>query len=197
MAFPFIKTFFRQEPSNIWFVLGPSGAGKTYFCEFLQKHYNWRHINVDEPYPPNGDGLDKMKLRKTWNRFFFKFRGRPLVNKIRRKFASSTRSSIVLSFPSDYVVDANHIRAIKGHVKIVYLYGKQQSCLNAFLERECVSGRFLDEEHWRHHNLHLYQALDGTSLRPWIIEVFQKNGTRKSMAALYDEIEALSDSSPL
>jgi len=197
VACRFIKTFFRQEHSNIWFVLGPSGAGKTYFCEFLQNHLNWLHINVDEPYPPDGDGLDRMKLRKTWNQFFFKLRGRPLVNKIRKKFASSVRSSIVLSFPSDYVVDANHIRAIQRHVKIVYLYGKQQSCLNAFLEREYANGRSLGEEHWRHHNLHLYEALDGTSLRPWVIEVFQKDGTRKSMATLYNEVEALWDSPPL
>lgn len=123
-----------------------------------------------------------------WNQFFFKFRGRPLVSKIRNKFASPTHSRIVLSFPSDYVLDINHIRAINSHVKIIYLYGNQQRCLNAFLQRERLSGRCFDEEHWQHNNHKLYEALDGQALRPWGVEAFHQDGTRKSTAMLYDEI---------
>ncbi len=193
MIFTFRGRPCRPEPLNIWFVLGPSGVGKTHFCEYLQNQHDWLHIDLDETYPPRGDGTtDKMELKETCNQFFLKFRRRPMLSQIRKKLASSGRSHTVLSFPSNDVLNANHIRAIKNRVRIVYLYGNQQRCLDAFLERERISGRCLDEEHWKFYNHELYETLNDSALRPWIIEAFQKDGTRKSTDMLYDEIIGLS-----
>jgi|WetSurMetagenome_2_1015567.scaffolds.fasta_scaffold266787_1 hypothetical protein len=187
MAFAFIRNFIN---TNILFILGPSGVGKTTFCEYLSNQHNWIHLNHDDndPQLPNKNQLE---IEKELNLFVSNFNVWPLYCKIRNKFMWRTRPGIVLSFPSNFLISANHIRAAKGYFKILYLYGNQQNCLNAFNERERLNGRNFSEYHWHYYNRKTYEALDCPSLRPWIIEAFHQNGTRKSMAKIYDKIVSI------
>lgn len=184
MAFAFIRNFIHL---NIVFILGPSGAGKTTFCEYLSDQHNWIHMNHDDNDPrlPNKNPLE---IEEELELFVSGFKVRPLYRKIRNEFMWRTRPGIVLSFPSNFVISVDHIRAAKGYFKILYLYGNQQNCLNAFHERERLISRDFGEDHWRYYNHKTYEALDGPGLRPWIIDAFHQDGTRKSMAKIYEQI---------
>lgn len=184
MAFGFIRNFIHP---NILFILGPSGVGKTTFCEYLGNQHNWIHFNHDDndPHLPNKYPLE---IEQELNLFVSHFKVRPLYCKIKNRFMWHARPGIVLSFPSNILISANHILAAKGYFKIFYLYGNQQNCLSAFNERERLKDRNFGEDHWRHYNCRTYEAMDGPSLRPWIIGAFHQNGSRKSTAEIYDEI---------
>ena len=192
MAFGLRKIKSKKNNNNIWFILGPSGVGKTTFAEYLANHQNWLHLDFDRPRKPRGDNVDRLKMWKQLDNFFFKFKKRPLLRAIRKKVAPlSDATGIVLSFPSDYVASPDHISAISDYVKTFYLYGNRQLCLDAFLDREQTTGRQLGEEYWKEHNRAMYESLDSCGLHPWIVHAFHDNGdVRKSTETLFSEIAA-------
>lgn len=195
--FELIKKLRKQNTKNIWFILGPSGAGKTSLGEYLASQHHWLHMDLDQLHNPKGDGIDKLKLRKEWDQFYFNLESGPLVSAIRKKNMLRRYSGIIMSFPSDYVLSPNHISAINEGVKIFYLYGNRRICLSAFLERERLTGRRLGEEHWWHHNRSMYEALDSPDLCPWIVWAFHENdNTRKSHEMLYRQMAAMAPHLP-
>ncbi len=98
-VFELIKNLRKQNTKNIWFIFGPSGAGKTSLGEYLTSQHNWLHLDIDQLHGPKGDGIDKLKLRREWDQFYFNFEVGPLVSAIRKKICCIGIRALLCPFP--------------------------------------------------------------------------------------------------
>ena len=182
-----IYDFFR--PRKIWFILGLSGAGKTYFSDYLAKRDNLLHINIDE------HGIDRYGLRPAWELFERTKATAPLVEAITEHYQKAAKSGAVLSFASDYIIRRESIAVLKNDVRIIYMSGARENCLMSFLEREEKTPRVPAEknktDHWNIHNEKLLQQIYMPDLTPYTVDVFIESGTRKPIERIYREAKSI------
>jgi adenylate kinase family enzyme len=170
----------------IWFVLGPSGAGRSTFCEWLGSKTEWRHYEID---CWGVDGIDLHELRAEWDLFLNAGKIHPLAGEIGRRVAEARKEHAVLSFPSQLVLRSVRLRAAaEAGIRVVYLYGSPQDCLNSFLEREGMNGRNLTAEHWKRFNVCLYQEISKPEYAKHIVSAFANGGVRKTCAEIFAEM---------
>ncbi|MBI4530883.1 MAG: hypothetical protein HY709_05110 [Candidatus Latescibacteria bacterium] len=102
--------FFRFTKRNVWFILGPAGAGKSTFSKYLAHRKNWLHLEIDQfSINERGtciydeEGIAIHGLRRKWDLFYKEKEGKPIVRKIRQKYGTAKKDGAVLSFPSTIV----------------------------------------------------------------------------------------------
>jgi len=72
-------------------------------------------------------------------------------------------------------------------IVVVVLYGTGAECMDAFLARECATGRGLGVDHWITNNRDIYAEFSRPDYAPYRVAAFD-NGRHRSRAALVDEI---------
>ena len=162
----------------IWFILGISGAGKSYFSELAAQKLSWFHYEID--LAPH-DGITHWGFRTEWDIFLQNNQIEPLVQSISARSCKDNCAGSILSFPSNLIAclsEQQVARALQS-VKLIVLSGPENLCRNAFLQREQESGRRLNEEHWTANNKNLYPFLQYSWIAPHVFDTFLPDGSRK------------------
>ena len=168
---------------TVWFILGISGAGKSYFSSYVAEHLSFVHFEIDQT--PH-DGIDHFGFRAEWSHYFSTGDVSPLRTEIQRRFCGACQGA-VLSFPSNLVacLNARHISGLLGTVKLVILSGTPENCRRSFWEREEQMARSLPPDHWETNNFHLYSAMERPWLAPSVINVFTTSGVRRTTSEVF------------
>jgi hypothetical protein len=177
----------------IWLILGPSGAGKTSFGQFLATEKNWLNLEIDQfthPGDPPVDGINYHHLRAPWDRFYAHHDASDLHSEISTRIACQEKVGCILTFPSGVVLSTAHLQASIMFLSVWVLYGTAADCMQAFLKREAVLSRGLDLNHWINNNWQTYFLFSLPPLGPHRVNVFTPQGDRRSHADTFDELAA-------
>lgn len=181
---------------KIWFILGLSGAGKTYFANYLSKKQRWLHMDIDRlcilGSNAYGDGLDNYKLKKVWSDFIVDKVAAPLVRAITDHYRSAQKDGAVLSFPSNYVIGTEDIKRIEKDIRVTYLFSSRENCLKAFLNREKARPMVPPGKdkgaHWNEYNTDMLCHLSVPCPASCKVDTFYETGVRKAAERIYTEI---------
>jgi len=175
----------------IWFVLGPSGTGKSSFGEYLANIKNWYHLEIDQ-FDNNGkDVIDIHGLRQDWDVYYYKHDPRGLLKELKKRAKESGKSNCVLTFPGNLVLLTDHISAVADNIKIIYLYGSAARCITAFLKREKETHRNLGLDHWITNNSDSYIKMSEPEFESNRVYVWTNNGERRQHEDIFAEISKL------
>ena len=172
---------------KIWFVVGVSGAGKSYFSEYAAGHFGFFHYEIDQT--PH-DGITHFGLRSQWDKFLDEFGSAAQIKELTKRSCVSGCPGAILSFPANLVgyLTADHLASLAGKAKLVVLTGEPELCKRAFLKREHETGRNYSASVWEANNRPLYDAMAQEWMAPYLIEVFDKNGDRKTVENLVEAV---------
>lgn len=165
-----------------WVIGGPSGVGKSSFCHFMESR-GWLHLETDI-HPE--DGMIQLKLLEPWTALVEELNPQPLVKFLQTH--AKGRRGVVMSLSSCLAPPVEALRQSRGLLKFAFLHGVEQTCLEAFVEREKESGRNLPESHWHLNNRQILSALADPGYQPYLVEAFHPDGSRKSCEELFRSI---------
>ena len=139
-----------------YFLLGPSGVGKTTFGDWLQDNRQYLHIPVDRGDQDNG--LVTEGLIELWNKLL---EGAPPFNsELEDRARTKGENGCVLTFYSvDFLTPHAIDRLAKDNIAVWYLYGPKELCIESYVRRENRPDR--DRAFWCQNN-RLYEK-DGRS----------------------------------
>ncbi|HEX5273594.1 MAG TPA: hypothetical protein VFW33_24025 [Gemmataceae bacterium] len=189
-----------DEP--ILVILGPSGAGKTHFSDYMGAQKGMVHINLDQ----DGDAALKEGVKAGWEALTTKYlalRGpQQFVEDIRRRISSSGVKGAVVTCTSGVMpsirpgatgwhFSQEYISSLlDSGVCTVVLYGTQNDCRNSFLQREKQTGRNIGgPEFWQGNNAAWYDP-DQFSVQAFgalMVQAFA-DGIHRDEEALFEEI---------
>ena len=172
---------------NIWFVVGVSGAGKSHFSEYAAGHLGFFHYEIDQT--PH-DGISHFGLRTQWDKFLDEFEAGPLIKELTKRSCMSGCPGAILSFPANLisVLTSDHVDALKGKARLIVLTGEPDLCKKWFLQRERETGRNYSASVWEANNRPLYAVMGQPWLSPFLLNVFDAGGGRKTVKALVDTV---------
>lgn len=172
----------------IWFILGPSGTGKSSFGEYLAKIKNWYHLEIDQF---DKNGIDIHGLRQDWDAYCYKHDPSGLLKEIERRAKESGKFNCILTFPGNLVLSTDHISAVSDNIKIIYLYGSAARCITAFLKREQEMHRKLGLDHWITYNYATYIKMSEPEFEANRVYVWTHNGERRRHEDIFAEISKI------
>ena len=118
-----------------YFLLGPSGVGKTWFGNWLQDEREYLHILIDRP--DGKDGLKEEGLDELWNKGLAAFAG-----ELQNRAETEGKNGCVLTVPSVNVFQVEFIDQLARHgIEVRYLYCPKEKCVEAFIDREERAGQ--------------------------------------------------------
>jgi shikimate kinase len=170
----------------IWFILGPSGVGKSSFGRHLAVNRNWLHLEIDQF--PTGDGIDIHGLRQEWNEFYDRKNPVALIAKLTQHTSAKNKNHCVLTFPSGVVLSDEHVRSSSDQIQTIYLYDSAAHCIRAFLDRERRSKRNLGVDHWMTNNRTSYFLMSTPVFEPSRVHVFTHSGARRTHDDVFVEL---------
>src|SRR5690242_20206779 len=100
-----------------YFILGPSGSGKSYIAERLAGSINGLWLEADI-WPPPRDGIGELSLRSEWDAFLRLEDAAAMFEEFDRR-----AKSVVLSLPGYPILNASHAKLAKDRARIIYLTG--------------------------------------------------------------------------
>jgi hypothetical protein len=155
-----------------YFLLGPSGVGKTTFGDWLQNNRQYHHLAVDRGDEPNG--LTAEGLIELWNKVLQA--PAPFATKLQDRAETEGKKGCVLTFPSVTFFAPGWVDHLAKHSMAVrYLYGPKESCIEAFVSREKRPGR--DRTFWSAVNGN-YEAMGSSQLAPYRANIIRSSGER-------------------
>jgi hypothetical protein len=176
-----------------YFLLGPSGVGKTRFGDWLEAERKYHHMRVD-----NGDQDSELgkepTLLKLWMQGNPKspFETSPSFIELAEPFsnelqkcaqANGKKNGCVLTFWSYIVFAPSEIDALAKHnIVVKYLYGPKEKCIDAAFSRDAAKWSHDKDRaraHWCEHNK-TYQRMGGPGLSSYRADVFKPSGDRLS-----------------
>lgn len=182
-----------------YFLLGPSGVGKTHFGNWLEIERGYHHIRVD-----NGEGNElqeqEPRLWKLWVRGNPKtpFETSPLFLEVAGSFSDELKkcaeahgkeSGCVLTFWSYTVFGPGEINSLAKHSIIVrYLYGSEEKCIEDSFIRDAAKwshDKVRARAHWCKHN-RTYQRMGGPGLAEYRVDVIEPSGRRLNETEIAD-----------
>jgi adenylate kinase family enzyme len=168
---------------HIVFILGPSGAGKSTLAEQLAARLGFLFCEIDQ-FPADGIGI--LELRREWDEFLARAAPDNLLSELVRRARAAGKAGAVVAFPSTVVLSPEHLRALRGKVRVAYLTGTEQQCRDAFLDRERRVARGLDASHWERNNKRVFEFLKTSEGSKLAVNVFTDDGARRKI----EDIEA-------
>ena len=166
----------------ILFLLGPSGVGKTTLGQWVSEDLDLLWIEIDRF--PDGDGIDLANLRTEWDAFWNVCDAGVIATTLRERVLAKGACGAILTFPSLVVFSAEHLECLEqAGIRVLVLYGAEETCLAAFLQRERESGRNLSKEQWLHNNSHIQKRLGESSYERYRLMAFEA-GRFRSRATL-------------
>ncbi len=171
-----------------YFILGPSGSGKSYVAQKIADAKNALHLEIDL-WPPR-DGMEEHALKPQWDSFREGFNFGLLNAELSRRSAALGASGCVLSLPGFPILRVGHAERTGGQAKIIYLIGTPGQCLDSFLAREKETGRNLDMVHWAKNSVGFFPELQRADIQPLCIPCFDANGRRRAAADIIKDIDS-------
>ena len=156
-----------------YFLLGPSGVGKTTFANWLEANREYLHIAVDRGDDPSA--LITKGLIEQW----VKLRNgdpAPFASELQKRAETAGKKGCVLTFWSVIFYPPDGVELLATHnIAVRYLYGPKRKCIEAFVDRENRPER--DETFWSSVNLH-YENMGGPELVAYRADVIKPSGER-------------------
>jgi hypothetical protein len=176
----------EQRSFLVWLILGPAGAGKSSFGEWIATKRNWLHLEVDRA---DGDGIDLNNLRREWDDFWQRTDASPLRKVLRRRCIDADKAGSVLTFASNLVLSVDQIAAARQEgIETFYLYGSAAHCIASFLKREKQTGRRFGLDHWLRNNHRQYMRISEPLFAPCRIHVFTPAGARRAHLKVFESL---------
>jgi hypothetical protein len=174
-----------------YFLLGPSGVGKTWFGNWLEAERGYHHIRVDDG--DRGSELQKEpRLWRSWNRGDHRvFEASPTFIEVAAPFSDGLqkcaetkgKKGCVLTFWSYTVFPPKDIDVLAKHNIVVrYLYGPKEKCIDAAFTRDTAKWSHDEDRaraHWCEHNK-TYQRMGGPGLSDYRADIIEPSGKRLS-----------------
>ncbi len=163
----------RVKP--IIFVLGPSGVGKSYLSEKLEKNkFLYVHIDTDRgerTFAANG-------FPSEWDNDFHKVDPAHLVGVLRDRLDNKQAGAIV-SFPTVHVFTPEKlVEAAQLGVTPVVLWGKQEDCVRAAEKRIKKKGKTFNLSRYEQQNGPAFRAYGRPEYDAFKVEAFREGGSR-------------------
>lgn len=165
-------------------ITGPSGVGKSSFCEFLQSQ-SWLYLEADQE---GRNGIDELRLRQEWDDFWGGGNARPLAGELKRRMTEGNYNAVVLSLPSGAIPSPELMQKAKDLLAIRILYADPRYCLRSFIERERRTGRGLSSEHWDQNNQEVFKKISTSSYHWLLVDVFEADGERVPWSEVLSKI---------
>src|SRR6266508_2147059 len=155
-----------------YFILGPSGSGKSYVAENLATSIDALWLEADQQHE---DGITALGLRSEWNAFDKLGVYEPICDEFDLRAKAENRKAVVLSLPGFPILTTAHAELAKGRARTIYLSGTPGQCLDSFLRREKATGRNLDVSHWCRNTHDFFERLERPEFKPLVISNFNVN----------------------
>lgn len=170
-----------------YFLLGPSGVGKTRFANWLRANRGFLHIPIDRG--DQGNGLNAEGLVDLWKRLN-DGNSAPFAQELDKRAKAVNKASCVLDFWSVCFFDQKKIDDVAKHgIAIRYLYGPKENCICSFVDREAKNNHpERDRTFWSTYNT-LYDEMGGFDLDPYRVNVFKPSGKRLRGKEIADILE--------
>lgn len=157
-----------------YFLLGPSGVGKTCFGNWLQVNRKYLHIPIDRG--DEGSGWELEGFKELWDN------GDPALfaSELDSRAKGASKNGCVLTFPSVDFLDSQSIATLAEHgIAVKYLYGDKEKCIEAFVDREKRAGHSeRDRGFWSVNNEENYGKIAAPELNAHRVNVFKPAGHR-------------------
>ena len=163
-----------------YFILGPSGVGKTTLGDFIADHQKYLHLRIDTGVAGE-DGIDVERLRKQWDILLRTGNFDPLVQELDKRALDAEKVGCILTFSSCLIFSKEGIAlAESNNVLVRYLYGPRDKCIEAFISREVKNGHpERDENFWLQVNPY-YHDIGQPAFARYRIQVFDNFGNHLS-----------------
>jgi gluconate kinase len=173
----------------IWFILGPSGVGKTTVSREIAERQAWLWYEIDEFSRDDGkNGIDAEAIRNEWDVYWERYSPSKLIQTLLARMKHHRKQGVILSFSSTLILQDERLRPLKGNIDVVYLYGTKAQCLEAFLARERDKRRNLTVDIWKTFNTPIFKFLESEECAHHKLSVFE-NQTPQSKRRTHDAIE--------
>ena len=172
----------------VLFINGPSGVGKGYISEYFARTRKWQWFELDAY---SGSGVDELGLRGEWDRVWS---GEPVpfLDEVKRRANKYRTRGAIVSLPGTCLFPPHIATALqRAGALFIFLWGTEEQCLGAFLERERGSGRRLEAGHWRRNNAGIFAFAGSPKFQGQIVNTFDANESRRAPEEICAEIEAL------
>jgi hypothetical protein len=175
-----------------YFLLGPSGVGKTHFGNWLEAKRGYHHIRVDDGDQGSQLQREEPTLWALWQRGHHRaYEASPTFVEVAAPFRDGLRKcaetkgkkGCVLTFWSYTVFPPNDIDALVKHdITVKYLYGPKEECIAAAFSRDAAKwshDKGQARAHWCQYNP-TYQRIGGPGLAEYRVDIFEPSGERLS-----------------
>jgi hypothetical protein len=155
-----------------YFLLGPSGVGKTTFGNWLQDNRQYLHIPADR-----GDGYGGLVAERLWGLWIKLKQGDPKPFADELQARAKGKNGSVLSFPSAEFFEPKQIDNLAAYdIAVRYLYGPKEACMAEYNRRE---NRQVGDRIWCQWNRN-YQRMGGPGLSEYRADIIEASGKRLS-----------------
>jgi hypothetical protein len=155
-----------------YFLLGPSGVGKTTFGDWLHIYREYLHIAID---CGDTDGMIAEGLAEPWAKLR-QGDPAPFTLELQERAKAKGMKGCVLTFWSVIFISPDTIGWLaKYDIAVRYLYGPKELCIQSFVRREARPDR--NRAFWSENNKS-YEAMGGLELAPYRANVIKPSGER-------------------
>jgi shikimate kinase len=168
-----------------YFILGPSGSGKSYVAERFAASIRALWLEADRVFE---DGINALGLRTEWDAFANLKAYEPICDEFDRRAKAEKKESVVLSLPGFPILTMAHAELARSRARIAYLSGTPGQCLDSFLRREKATGRNLDLGHWCRNTGDFFTRLECPEFKPLVITNFNADGSYRALEEVFSDV---------
>jgi shikimate kinase len=168
-----------------YFILGPSGSGKSHVAEKFAVSINALWVEADEL---GMDRIDALRLRREWEDFVRLRSSEPLCDEFDRRAKADKKESVVMSLPGFLILEMAHAKLLRDRGRIAYLMGTPGQCLDSFLRREKSTGRNLDVPHWCRNTRDFFERVEHAKFKPLAVANFNPDGSYRTLDEVFSDL---------
>jgi len=169
-----------DKSATHYFLLGPSGIGKTWIGNWIEDNRNHLHITIDR-----GDDPDVPEEFTELSEQLAQGNPTLIARELDKLATAAGKKNCVLTFKSVEFIDPQEIAKLADQrIAVKYLYGPKEKCIDAFVSREKANGHSeRDRSFWCTNN-GKYQRMGGPGMADYSVWVFDSSGNRLSEAEI-------------
>jgi hypothetical protein len=170
-------------------LVGPSGAGKSTIGNWAEEDLRLLWLEADVW---GADGIDRLRLRRQWDAFFYDGEPRRLANTLRLRAKKLHRAGAIVTLPSTVLLSPTQLDSAREvGLTVVVAWSTAQRCLAAFMAREEELQRGIGESHWCHYNSECLSQYGRSVYADFRLETFNHDGSRRTRMSIMGDLEIL------